>query len=162
MFAALNATKLNPYRYANLDTKDLSIEIDNFWNGQKEVMLLLGTAGSGKSITLQLKFMEAVGKWKPGDPLPIYFNLASNIDLVEIIDSLNKELGTNLRIEDIKNAHLYIDSFDEGLGIVTSRETLIKEYIRKLKNPKILISCKTDYLLNDDDHSWFMPESNTA
>ncbi|MDR0329577.1 MAG: hypothetical protein LBH99_02805 [Rickettsia sp.] len=72
-------------------------------------MLLLGVAGAGKSITLQLKFIEAVKNWQPGNPLPIYFNLASNIDLIKIIDSLNNELGTNLKLNDLKNAHWYID-----------------------------------------------------
>ncbi|WP_342267925.1 pentapeptide repeat-containing protein [Candidatus Tisiphia endosymbiont of Empis tessellata] len=159
LYIELYSTGLDPYRYAKLKTDILSSKIDNFWGSQKEVMLLLGVAGAGKSITLQLKFIEAVKNWKIGDPLPIYFNLASNIDLVKIIDSINNALGTNLKLNDLKNAHLYIDSFDEGLGIATSREVLIKDYIKKLENPKILISCRTDYLPSNNDYNWFMPES---
>ncbi|WP_342269666.1 WD40 domain-containing protein [Rickettsia endosymbiont of Orchestes rusci] len=159
LYINLYTTELNPYRYAKLKTDVLFSKIDDFWDGQKEVMLLLGVAGAGKSITLQLKFIEAVNNWKPGNPLPIYFNFASNIDLVKVINSFNNELGTNLKLENIQNAHLYIDSFDEGLGIATSRETLIRGYIKKLGEPKILISCGTDYLLDNNDYSWFMPES---
>ncbi|MDR0329578.1 MAG: hypothetical protein LBH99_02810 [Rickettsia sp.] len=48
---------------------------------------------------------------------------------------------------------------DEGLGIATSCETLIRDYIKKLENPKILISCRTDYLPGNNDYNWFMPES---
>ncbi|WP_341761068.1 pentapeptide repeat-containing protein [Candidatus Tisiphia endosymbiont of Thecophora atra] len=159
LYIELYSTGLDPYRYAKLKTDILSSKIDSFWGSQKEVMLLLGVAGAGKSITLQLKFIEAVKNWKIGDPLPIYFNLASNIDLVKIIDSINNALGTNLKLNDLKNAHLYIDSFDEGLGIAASREVLIKDYIKKLENPKILISCRTDYLPSNNDYNWFMPES---
>ena len=80
-------------------------------------MLLLGEAGSGKSIGLQIKFIEAINVWKPGDQLPMYFNLANNIDLNKILNTLNNELGTNLTIDNIKNQHYFIDSFDEGLKI---------------------------------------------
>ncbi|WP_375330738.1 NACHT and WD40 repeat domain-containing protein [Candidatus Tisiphia endosymbiont of Oplodontha viridula] len=159
LYIELYSTGLDPYRYAKLKTDILFSKIDNFWNSQKEVMLLLGVAGAGKSITLQLKFIEAVKNWQPGNSLPIYFNLDSNIDLVKIIDSLNNALGTNLKLNDLKNVHLYIDSFDEGLGIATSREVLIRDYIKKLENPKILISCRTDYLPSNNDYNWFMPES---
>ncbi len=92
-------------------------------------MLLLGNAGSGKSIMLQLKFIEAISSWTPGKPLPIYFNLANNIDIDKIFDSINKELRTNIVPANIKEPHLYIDSFDEGLGIEEKRDTLVNEYI---------------------------------
>ena len=119
-------------------------------------MLLLGEAGSGKSIGLQIKFMDAINAWKLGDPLPIYFNLANNIDLLQILDSINNELGTNITIDNIKNQHFFIDSFDEGLGILENRETLIKYYVSMLgSNTKILITCRTDYLISDNDYSWF-------
>jgi len=157
----LDVTSLNPYRYKDLKTEDLFEKIDKFFatNSNQDVMLLLGAAGSGKSIALQIKFIEAIKNWKPGMPVPIYFNLANNIDLEKIILSLNKDLGTNLTIENLQNAHLYIDSFDEGLGIVTQRDTLIKSYIAKLGNPKILISCRQDYLPSENDYTWFTPES---
>jgi len=44
-------------------------------------MLLLGSAGSGKSIALQIKFIEAIENWNLGKALPIYFNLANGTDL---------------------------------------------------------------------------------
>jgi len=162
LYIKSEVTSLNPYKYANLETQDLSTKIDKFFdkNSDREVMLLLGVAGSGKSIALQLKFMEVIEKWKLGEALPIYFNLASNIDFKKFFESLNNELGTNLKFDNIKESHLYIDSFDEGVGIESRRNTLVKNYIQELGKPKIFISCRTDYLPNDSDYSWFMPQSN--
>ena len=58
--------------------------------------------------------------------------------------------------------HLYIDSFDEGLEIEKKRETLVKGYIMFLKTTtvKVLITCRSDYLENDDSTRWFTPQDN--
>ena len=74
--------------------------------------------------------MEAIDEWTEDKPLPIYFNLANNIELVEVLKSLNNELNTNLTIKDLKDTkvQLFVDSFDEGLGIKEHRETLIEKY----------------------------------
>ena len=59
--------------------------IDGFFKSKKDIMLLLASAGSGKSTALQIKFIEAINDWKSGDSLPIYFNLANGIDIKKII-----------------------------------------------------------------------------
>jgi hypothetical protein len=171
LYIPLNVTTLNPERYKDLATEDLLKKLDHFFISDTQVMLLLGSAGSGKSIVLQQKFIEAVNNWQSGKPLPIYFNLANNIDLGKILHSLDQELNTNIS-NNIKGKPLilYIDSFDEGLGIKDQKETLIKDYIRTLtvesdinvkdKNIKILISCRSDYL-HDDNDEWFKPESKS-
>ncbi len=58
--------------------------------------------------------------------MPIYFNLANGIDIDKVLISLDMELKTNLcgHIHN-KNLNLYIDSFDEGLGIEDKRDTLL-------------------------------------
>ncbi len=45
--------------------------------------------------------------------------------------------------------HLYIDSFDEGLGIDEKKEVLISEYISYFTNPKILISCRSEFIKSE-------------
>ena len=88
VYITQEATALDPYRYKNQKSEDLQAKIDDFFraeaNAEKEVFLLLGAAGSGKSIVQQLEFVEAVNNWKTGDPLPIYFNLANEIELPDI------------------------------------------------------------------------------
>jgi hypothetical protein len=157
----MEVTTLNPDRYKDLKTEELFTKIDKFFGKDydNEVMLLMGSAGSGKSIALQLKFMEAVAQWKQGDPLPIYFNLASNIEIEAVIKNFNSTLGTNLKLGNLEGAHLYIDSFDEGIDIELKRDSLIKGYLQQVSKAKILVSCRTEYLPSDNDHSWFMPES---
>ena len=78
-----------------------------------------------------------------------------------MLSSLNTELKTNLDIKDLKDkkVHLFVDSFDEGLGIKEQRDTLVKKYFEKLGNPKILISCRSDYLTEASNDKWFEPES---
>jgi len=49
-------------------------------------MLLLASAGSGKSTTLQIKFIESVNKWTLGKSIPIYFNLANETEINKIIE----------------------------------------------------------------------------
>ena len=117
--------------------------------------------GSGKSIAVQLKFIEYIEKWKLGDPLPIYFNLANGIQLEKIFQNLNNELRTNLTLGNLKGKgiQIFADSFDEGLGINSHKETLIKEYFEQLLNPKIIVSCRTDYLSKSSDEQWFEPQS---
>ena len=170
LYITQEATVLDPYKYKNQKSEDLQTKIDDFFRAEaseeKEVFLLLGAAGSGKSIVLQLKFIEAVNKWKSGDPLPIYFNLANGIELPDVLSKLNQELKTDLSLDkNLKNqrVHLYVDSFDEGIGTeIDRRTTLLHDYIKQLGNNsthKILISCRSDYLQTDNDDVWFTPKS---
>jgi serine/threonine protein kinase len=169
LYIPLNATTQNPEIYKSLPTKDLFKEIDKFLNSKdSQVMLLLGAAGSGKSITLQQKFIEAIYNWNGEKSLPIYFNLATNIELDAILRSLDQELKTNIRDNLKENSViLFIDSFDEGLGIEHKKKELINSYIKhdlfgNIKdNVKILVACRVDYLKNEDDDRWFKPEGKT-
>ena len=171
-----NVTLLDPEKHKDLKTEDLFKKIGGFLipdQKQHKVMVIFGSAGSGKSIALQLKFIEAVRNWKSGQPLPIYFNLANGIELETILNSMNRVLGTRVTFQDLqkKGAHLYIDSFDEGLGMESGRrETLIQEFMEKLLPPnsevdatievKFIISCRTEYLGSESNYKWFTPRPN--
>ncbi len=167
-FIPLQVTTLDPDKYKDLDTHDIFETLDQkFFNADTQVFLLLANAGYGKSIVMQQKFIEAVNEWEIDHPLPVYFNLADNIDLDKIMISLDQKLHTNIKNNIVgRNLCLYVDSFDEGLGIADKQETLIKNYISKLsgetdKNVKILINCRSSYLRTDDEDRWFIPESKS-
>ena len=53
------------------------------------MMLLLGPSGSGKSTSIQINFIEAINNWTKDKPLPIYFNLANNINIKNILTSID-------------------------------------------------------------------------
>jgi len=162
-----NITSQDPEKDKNLETEDLFQKIDSFLSAEEakhqQVMVIFGSAGSGKSIALQIKFMEAVRSWKSGQPLPIYFNLANGIELKTIINSINAALGTNIKLQDLKIVHLYIDGFDEGLGLDSKRrKTLIQDYMKEFSGTsiKLIITCRTDYLTSDSIYNWFTPQEN--
>ena len=173
LYLTQNVTSLDPEKYKSQETIDLFKKFDNFLSSnqdKQQIMVVFGSAGSGKSIALQLKFIEVIRNWESGQPLPVYFNLANGIELKMIIDSMNRVLGTHITFQDLrrKGVHLYIDSFDEGLGLDSSRrETLVKEYMKELfplnekeatTKLKLLISCRTDYLENESNYKWFTPQ----
>ena len=168
-------THLDPERYKDLKTDDLFQKVDSFLlpeQREQQVMVVFGAAGSGKSIALQLKFIEAVRNWKTSQPLPIYFNLANGIELATIINSMNRVLGTHITLQDLrkKGVCLYIDSFDEGLGLDSGRrEILIKEYMKEVAHlsekdaapqVKFIVTCRTDSLLSESNYKWFTPQPN--
>ena len=165
LYIDLRVTLEDPERYGEQETEDLFQRIDTFFAPDQlkhQVMALFGSAGSGKSIALQLKFIEAIQKWEKGRSLPLYFNLANGIDLKSAVNSMNSELGTNVKLQELPAVHLYIDSFDEGLEIEKNRETLVKDYVTQLKNlsVKILITCRSNYLENESSTRWFTPQIN--
>ena len=53
-------------------------------------------------------------------PVPLYFNMANGSDLKFVISQLNSILKVELKILggnlSKHKVHLYIDSFDEGIG----------------------------------------------
>jgi predicted GTPase len=65
---------------------------------KRAVIILLGSAGSGKSSILQKMFIESVKGWKSGDPIPIFMNLAIHYDLQDYWKYLQDSL-------DLKNLH---------------------------------------------------------
>ena len=87
-------TKSNPRRFKNMDKREISQEFDEFFKQtQDTVFLLLGEAGSGKSLSLQMKFLEDLKAWQMGKPLPIFFNLADEVDLGRVFRRINANVG---------------------------------------------------------------------
>ena len=78
----LEVSRIDPLKYNDIkQTEDLYTTIDDFFKSNNDIFLLLSEAGSGKSTSLQIKFIDAVEKWDSGMPLPIYFNLANGINI---------------------------------------------------------------------------------
>lgn len=170
-YIPLMVTTKDPNRYKKLSLTKLESEIKNFLfdNSPCQIMLLLGEAGSGKSIALQRVFMDQINKWKFGNPLPIYLNLAYSIDITESIKNLDDILQTNIFSQlPSTEINLFLDSFDEGIYATQQEKvTLIDSYInhemfgKKFgKNLKLLITCRTNFLAGDDDDKWFYPHQD--
>jgi DNA replication protein DnaC len=116
-FIPLKTTTIDPFKFSNLATRPLFEQIDQFFQSEHTSFLLLGAAGCGKSVALQLKFIEAIDEWKLGNPLPIYFNLANTTTtptLKNILQELDRSIETNI-VPHLATVHLYVDSYDEGV-----------------------------------------------
>jgi serine/threonine protein kinase len=167
-------TQLDPVRYKSLPTYNLFDKIREFTNSQAvdpQVMLILGEAGSGKSIVLQQKFIDAVENWQDNKfALPIYLNLGHNVKLEASLRALDDELNTGIA-DNLKNKNvlLFLDSFDEGLYLKNDpemdKEKLIQGYIKHRlfgdqngDNVRVIVCCRSNYLLDDTNERWFHPE----
>jgi WD40 repeat protein len=157
LFIELKSTSIDPYKYKNLKTEKLFTKIDNFFqNSTNKVFLLLGATGSGKSTTIQLKFIEAVNSWQAGDPIPIYFNLANTPkenSFYEMLSRLDKEIDTNLA-GNMKGAHVYLD----GSSIDSQKVNLVQKYLINSET-KVIISCSSENF-NDKDDEYFKAQDS--
>lgn len=96
---------------------------------------------------------------------------------------LNQTLGTGLSVRNLhtQKVHLYVDSFDEGIGEthLEDRNSLIRSYLdilstndendvhvhtndddKNVFRHKIIVSCRANYLPNENAaDEWFKPRS---
>ena len=155
-------TGINPKLFQNLKVRKLREEFDDFLvtekNSARKVMVLFGEAGSGKSLSLQLRFIDEVEKWDVTKPLPIFFNLANEFDLEEVIRKINNNLSCNLEFTELtknkktegESVHLFIDSYDENSQV--AERDIINEYLKNFSEGqvKILITCRTGFKEGDN------------
>lgn len=125
---------------------------------QKRAVILLGSAGSGKSSILQKIFIEAVKVWRSGDPIPIFMNLAIHNDLkdywIHLQDSLDLE---NLLFEDLikQPLLLFFDSLDESkmdLSVIAKIFHSLSFYAN-VNSVKMLVACRTCYLKEESERN---------
>ena len=165
-FIQIRANKLDPERFEVIDSFDLQTDLDDFlYKSNKEnqlVYLLLGTSGSGKSTVLQKKYLEAISKWTPNDPIPLFMNLATETDIKLRWKWLNDQLitGNEMKFTLFSGQQkypviLFIDSFDE----VPTKINYVSSFLEDLgNNPKnkCLICCRTEFIQKDQDiFKWF-------
>lgn len=138
------------------DIEDISKAIDHFANRKnynENVFLLMGTAGTGKSSILQMKYLEMVRCWKEGDALPFYMDLATGHDLKTKWIGLMEMLGAQVDFRIFARFKscclvLFLDGYDES----RLKKNLVNIFLRDLGNNKnvlIITSCRTDYLSSD-------------
>ena len=142
-------------------TEELNESLKKFLDKtyQKEPsLLLLGSAGTGKSTVLQMQYIQLIENWKPNDPIPFFMNLATNLFVQErwyMINNLIKSGNPNFKpipFAAFTGACktpliLLLDSFDES----KQKTNLVKKFMKDLGNNqqnKAVICCRTDYLKN--------------
>jgi len=165
-FIKLMANNLDPERVEQVKSFDLQQDIDEFLYKSKKddptVYVLLGSSGSGKSTVIQKKYIETLNKWTIHDPIPLFINLATEVDLKTRWKWLNQEmkLDQEMSFNIFSGAQkypviLFIDSFDE----VPTKINYVSTFLEDLgNNPmnKCLICCRSEFIQKDQDLlRWF-------
>ena len=165
-FIKLMANNLDPERVEQVKSFDLQQDLDEFlYKSKKEdptVYVLLGSSGSGKSTVIQKKYIETLNKWTINDPIPLFINLATEVDIKTRWKWLNQEmkLDHEMSFTIFSGAQkypviLFIDSFDE----VPTKINYVTTFLEDLgNNPmnKCLICCRSEFIQKDQDLlRWF-------
>lgn len=134
--------------------------VKEFIDGEKQVMLILGDSGSGKSVFNRQLEYELWQDYKYGDPIPLLINLPAhkkpmNNLVAEQLQVLN---FSEAQIQQMKQHHqviLICDSYDESQLVsnlhMTNRLNRSEQW-----SAKLIITCRTQYL-GPEYRGRFMP-----
>lgn len=160
LFIPVNGSR--SFSYDN--DKPLEDEVNAFLGSDKKVLLLLGNAGSGKTMFLQRLAIERSKILDYQSPIPIYISLPSLKDPIHhLIQETFKDKYkfTDEQIESLKASRKFIfilDSYDEMSRYGNLYNTnLLKEW-----NAHVIIACRTQWLKRDSGNynNIFVPSEN--
>ncbi|OAQ22447.1 WD40 repeat-like protein, partial [Linnemannia elongata AG-77] len=155
-----------PMAKPSLKAKDEDIfllmeKTQEFLASGKQVMLVLGDSGAGKSTFNRHLEHRLWTEYKPGDPIPLFINLPA-IDRPDK-DMIAKQFKVHSFSEDQimeiklhRQLILICDGYDESQQLVNLHETNLLNQPGQW-NTKMIISCRTQFL-GPEYHSRFMPE----
>ncbi|KAG9070428.1 hypothetical protein KI688_007964 [Linnemannia hyalina] len=154
-----------PMAKPSLKAKDEDIfllmeKMQEFLAGERQVMLVLGDSGAGKS-TFNCHLEHRLWTdYKPGDPIPLFINLPSidHPDQELVVKQLRIHSFSDDQIMEIKlhrQLILICDGYDESQQLVNLHRTNSLNQPGQW-NTKMVISCRTQFL-GPEYHSRFMP-----
>lgn len=158
----LKMTAQNPekftYHPSSSDDEDLLKGLHMLSNNKnnssvsvRQAVVLLGSAGPGKSSLLQKMFLDSVKDWKEEKPIPIFINLAIENDLKSFWENLKEASGMkemqDVLFEDLLKLPLllFLDSLDESrlsLGLVRKIFSSFSSYTN-MQSLNMIITCRT-------------------
>ncbi|KAG0319659.1 Transducin (beta)-like 1 X-linked receptor 1 [Linnemannia gamsii] len=124
-------------------------KVQEFLASDRQVMLILGDSGSGKSTFNRHLEHELWTRYKQGGPIPLFINLPS-IHRPEQ-DMVAKQLQaynfSDAQIQELKYRHLVLicDGYDESQLLVNLHKTNLLNQPGQW-NTKMVISCRTQFL----------------
>ncbi|KAG9069758.1 hypothetical protein KI688_009083 [Linnemannia hyalina] len=167
----LEETKLpvyiSPMAKANLQARDdemfpLKEKVQEFLTSERQVMLVLGDSGAGKSTFNKHLESELLRTYTRGGPITLFINLPAihepNHEMIEKqlrSDNFNDEQIRELKLH--RQLILICDGYDESQQLVNLHKTNMLNQPGQW-NTKMIISCRTQYL-GQDYRSRFMPQS---
>ena len=162
-FINLFCSDYDPEKNENVIYESLDKIINVFFN-QKDcvALVLLGSSGSGKSATLQIKYLQALTQWKKGDSIPVYMNLAVEDNVKERWKWICKAIGLEKEcsfsmFSNSRNKYpmvLFLDSFDEA-PFKSNFVAKCYEDLGNNKETKIIISCRSEFIQKEEEFAKF-------
>ncbi|GJJ76113.1 hypothetical protein EMPS_08472 [Entomortierella parvispora] len=138
----------------------------DFMKSRREVLLVLGDSGAGKSTFGMRLEHELWDAYKPGGPIPIFIDLKS-IDTPDknMIQQHLEDQGyfSDEQIEELRQSRRFIlicDGYDECHRWINLHT---KNYLNKPRQwqAQMIVSCRTQYL-GPNYRNYFEPEVSTA
>ncbi|KAF9319981.1 WD_REPEATS_REGION domain-containing protein, partial [Linnemannia elongata] len=155
-----------PMAKANLQAQDddlfsLKEKVQEFLASEREVMLILGDSGAGKSTFNRNLEHQLWTDYEHGGPVPLYINLPTIDDPAH--DLIEKQLQylsfPDDQIQEMKQHRQFIlicDGYDESQLTINIHTTNHLNQAGHWRS-KIVISCRSQYL-GQDYHSQFQPQ----
>ncbi|KAG0310536.1 hypothetical protein BGZ97_012499, partial [Linnemannia gamsii] len=160
------AVYIPPMAKPNLKAKDndlfsLMEKTQEFLASERQVMLVLGDSGAGKSTFNRHLEHRLWTNYKEGGVIPLFINLPAidRPDKDMVAKQLNFHAFSNDQILEIKlhrQLVLICDGYDESQQLVNIHSTNFLNQPGQW-NTKMIISCRTQFL-GPDYHSRFMPQ----
>jgi len=141
------------------NTFDLSEMAMKFVSGDQKVMLILGDAGSGKSLFSETMAAHFWRQYEPGGEIPLFISLPSLHDPVR--NAIGEFLGSfgfsSEEIEELRQKRRFVfvlDGFDE----INKLHNLYATNQLHHWNCHVIITCRTQHLTSVSDYtSYFIP-----
>jgi WD40 repeat protein len=162
------AVYIPPMAKPSLRAKDddlfaLMEKIQEFLASERQVMLVLGDSGAGKSTFNHHLEHYLWTDYNPGNPIPLFINLPAiaQPDQDMIAKQLNSHSFSDDQIMEIKQHRkliLICDGYDESQQLVNLHRTNSLNQPGQW-NTKMIISCRTQFL-GPDYHSRFVPQGD--
>ncbi|KAF9278113.1 hypothetical protein BGZ68_008772, partial [Mortierella alpina] len=157
-----------PLAKANLqasenDASPLKEKIKEFLNSDRQVFLVLGDSGAGKSTFNRYFEHELWKNYKQGGIIPLFINLPAVSENYQ--DMIGKQLQlydfSRTKIKELKKHRqlvLICDGYDET-QLRTNLHTVNKLNQEGQPNIKMIISCRSTYI-GSDYHNLFQPQQS--
>ena len=146
-------------------TFDLDHAVNQFLSSDRQVFLLIGESGGGKSTYLRSLENRLWQQWTPDKPIPLFISLpALKQPFKEAVAETLKTRGfTDAEIKELKTKHSFLfllDGYDE---LKQKQNLYIENQLDQWKGQTI-ITCRTQYLRDEQSsyQNYFTPPSRGA
>ncbi|KAF9436401.1 hypothetical protein BGZ76_004065 [Entomortierella beljakovae] len=143
------------------DHFDLMTNVEEFLDGGRKVMLILGDSGAGKSTFNRALEISLWEKYKAGGRIPLFIYLPSIDDPGHnlVYEQLQQYDFTDDQIRELKRHREFIlicDAYDEIQQIINLYEANQLNGVGDCWKVQMVISCRTEYQ-GSDYRDWFQP-----